>query len=363
MAPARFDVEAAHPEFPNAHHSGFVGKIDLEGLAEGEHSLVVRVRSRDGCEMELIRSFRLDPHARPDRADLNAEYPAWLARRTPSESDLARMRIEGKNLPYQPVISLVVPVYNTPEKYLSLMVDSVMAQTYDKWELCLADDAPRPPTCGRSWIGWPERDARVKVVHLPRNQGISGATQCRPGPGHGGVHRAPRPDDVLMPSALFEVVRALNDAPATDLIYSDEDKVDDTGRERWDPFFKPDWSPDLLLSTNYVCHFGVYRRSLVEAIGGFRSEYDGSQDYDLVLRFTERTDRIVHLPSILYSWRAIPGSAARDIMAKPYAVDAARAPSTTRSGAAGWRGTSNPATPWGSGACVTTCAASRRSRW
>ena len=131
-------------------------------------------------------------------------------------------------------------------------------------------------------------------------------------------------DDVLMPYALFEVVRALNEAPATDLIYSDEDKVDDTGEERWDPFFKPDWSPDLLLSTNYMCHFGVYRRSLVEAIGGFRSEYDGSQDYDLVLRFTERTDRIVHLPSILYSWRAIPGSTARDMMAKPYAVDAAR---------------------------------------
>ena len=142
---ARFDVEAAHPEFPNAHHSGFVGKIDLEGLAEGEHSLVVRVRSRDGCEMELNRSFRLDPHARPDRRDLNAEYPDWLARRTPSESDLARMRIEGMNLPYQPVISLVVPVYNTPEKYLSLMVDSVMAQTYARWELCLANGGSTAP--------------------------------------------------------------------------------------------------------------------------------------------------------------------------------------------------------------------------
>ena len=90
------------PEFPNAHHSGFVGKVDLEGLADGEHSLVVRVRSRDGCEMELIRSFRLEPNARPDRADLNAEYPVWLARRTPSESDLARMRIEGRTSPIDP---------------------------------------------------------------------------------------------------------------------------------------------------------------------------------------------------------------------------------------------------------------------
>jgi GT2 family glycosyltransferase len=320
----RFDVDAAHPEFPNAHHSGFVGKIDLEGLAEGEHSLVVRVRSRDGREMELIRSFRLDPHAKPDRWDLNAEYPVWLARRTPSESDLARMRIEGEKLPYQPVISLVVPVYNTPEEYLHLMVDSVMAQTYDTWELCLADDASTAPHVRPFLDRLTRRDERVKVAHLPRNQGISAASNAALALATGEFIGLLDHDDVLAPSALFEVVRALNDAPATDLIYSDEDKVDDTGSARWDPFFKPDWSPDLLLTTNYVCHFGVYRRLLVEAIGGFRPEYDGSQDYDLVLRFTELTDRIVHLPSILYSWRAIPGSAARDVMAKPYAVDAAR---------------------------------------
>ena len=320
---SRFDVEAAHPEFPNAHRSGFVGKVDLEGLAEGEHSLVVRVRSRDGGEIELIRSFRLEPHARSDRADLNAEYPVWLARRIPSEKDLARLRIEGENLPYQPVISLVVPVYNTPEKYLSLMVDSVMAQTYEKWELCLADDASTDPYVRPFLDRLARRDARVKVAHLSRNQGISGASNAALALATGEFIGLLDHDDVLAPSALFEVIRALCDAPTTDLIYSDEDKIDDSGSERWDPFFKPDWSPDLLLSTNYVCHFGVYRRSLVEAIGGFRSEYDGSQDYDLVLRFTERTDRIVHVPSVLYSWRTIPGSAARDIAAKPYALDAA----------------------------------------
>jgi O-antigen biosynthesis protein len=320
----RFDVAAVHPEFPNANHSGFIGKIDLEGLAEGEHSLVVRVRSRDGREMELIRSFQLDPHARPDRWDLNAEYPVWLTRRTPSVSDLARMRIAGGNLLYRPVISLVVPVYNTPEKYLSLMVDSVMAQTYDQWELCLADDASNVPHVRPFLDRLARGDARVKVTHLPRNQGISAASNAALALATGEFIGLLDHDDVLAPSALFEVVRTLNDAPATDLIYSDEDKVDDTGRERWDPFFKPDWSPDLLLTTNYVCHFGVYRRSLVEAIGGFRPAYDGSQDYDLVLRFTERTDRIVHVPSVLYSWRAIPGSAARNIVAKPYVLDPAR---------------------------------------
>ena len=320
---SRFDVEAAHPEFPNSHHSGFVGKIDLLGLADGEHSLVVRVRSRDGCEMELIRSFRLEPDARSDRSDINAQYPDWLARRTPSESDLARLRIAGEKLPYRPVISLVVPVYNTAEEYLSLMVDSVMAQTYDRWELCLADDASNVPHVRPFLDRLARRDSRIKIAHLPRNLGISGASNAALALATGEFIGLLDHDDVLAPSALFEVVRALNDDPATDLIYSDEDKVDDTGTEHWDPFFKPDWSPDLLLSINYVCHFGVYRRSLVEAIGGFRPEYDGSQDHDLVFASPSgptgsSISRVFCIPG------AIPGSAARDIMAKPYALDAAR---------------------------------------
>jgi GT2 family glycosyltransferase len=321
---ARLDVEAAHPEFPDARHSGFVGKIDLEGLAEGEHSLVVRVRGRDGGQLELTRSFRLDPLARLDRRGLNVEYPDWLAERMPSESDLARMRIEGMNLPYQPVISLVVPVYNTPEEYLSPMVDSVLAQTYGKWELCLANGGSTAPHVRPFLNRLAEQDARVKVVHLAQNLGIAGHSNAALALATGEFIGLLDSDDVLMPHALFEVVRALNEEPRTDLIYSDEDKVDETGGVRWDPFFKPDWSPDLLLSMNYVCHFGVYRRSLVEAIGGFRRSYEGSQDYDLVLRFTERTDRIIHLPSVLYSWRVIPGSTAGGEMAKPYAVDAAR---------------------------------------
>ncbi len=275
--------------------------------------------------MELNRWFRIDPDARPDRRDLNEEYPEWLARRTPSESDLARMRVDGMNLRYQPVISLVVPVYNTPEIYLKLMVDSVMAQTYARWELCLANGGSTAPHVRPFLTRLAEQqDPRVKIVHLPQNLGISGHSNAALALATGEFMGLLDSDDVLMPHALFEVVRALNEAPGTDLIYSDEDKTDDTGEERWDPFFKPDWSPDLLLSNNYICHFGVYRRSLIQAIGGFRSEYDWSQDYDLVLRFTERTDRIVHLPSILYSWRAIPGSTARDMMAKPDAVDAAQ---------------------------------------
>ena len=143
--------------------------------------------------MELIRSFRLEPNARPDRADLNAEYPVWLARRTPSESDLARLRIEGENLPYRPVISLVVPVYNTAEKYLSLMVDSVMAQTYDQWELCLADDASTDPHVRPFLDRLARHNARVKVDPSVAEPGDFRGLECRLSPGHGGIHRAPRP--------------------------------------------------------------------------------------------------------------------------------------------------------------------------
>ncbi len=319
----RLDVEASHPDFPDADRSGFVGKIDLEGLAEGEHSLVVRVRGRDGGQLELNRSFRLDPLAGPNRADLNAEYPDWLAERMPTESDLARMRIAAMDLPYQPVISLVVPVYNTPEDYLGPMANSVMAQTYGRWELCLANGGSTAPHVRPFLDRLAEQDARVKVVHLAQNLGIAGHSNAALALATGEFIGLLDSDDLLMPHALFEVARALNDAPEIDLIYSDEDFVDDTGRDRWAPFFKPDWSPDLLFSCNYICHFGVYRRSLVEAVGRFRPEYDGSQDWDLVLRITEQTDRIVHIPSILYSSRAIPGSTARDSTAKPYATDAA----------------------------------------
>src|SRR5205807_1456841 len=128
-------------------------------------------------------------------------------------------------------------------------------------------------------------------------------------------------DDEITPDALYEVVKTLQKVPV-DLIYSDEDKLDIDGT-RCDPFFKPAWSPDLLLSLNYICHFGVYRRSLIDQIGGFREGFDGSQDYDLVLRFTEKTDKIVHIPKILYHWRRASGSAAASNLAKPYAYEAA----------------------------------------
>ena len=283
--------------------------------------------------------------------------------RTPSESDLARMRIEGKNLPYQPVISLVVPVYNTPEEYLSLMVDSVMAQTYGKWELCLADDASTAPHVRPFLDRLARRDPRVKVAHLPRNQGIAGASNAALALATGEFIGLLDHDDVLAPSALFEVVRALNDAPETDLIYSDEDKVDDTGEDALGPVLQARLVPRSA-ALHQLCV--PFRRLPAIAGRGHRrlsAEYDGSQDYDLVLRFTERTNRIVHLPSVLYSWRD-PG------LGRPrhhgQAVCRGRRAARHRRRAPAARGGGARRTrllPGASGACVTTCAASRRSRW
>src|SRR5262249_15406708 len=157
----------------------------------------------------------------------------------------------------------------------------------------------------------------VKVAFLKENCGIAAASNAALELATGEFVGLLDSDDILDRLALFAVARLLNGAPDTDLIYTDEDKVDNNGC-RSDPFFKPDWSPDLLLSVNYICHFGVYRRSLVTEIGGFRSSFTGSQDYDLALRATERTSRIKHIPNVLYSWRSIPGSTAGDDSAKGY---------------------------------------------
>ena len=177
----------------------------------------------------------------------------------------------------------------------------------------------------------------MKVEHLSRNQGIAGASSHGLRLATGDFVALLDHDDELPPEALFEVVKRLNEDPDLDLIYTDEDKLTPDGR-RVEPFFKPDWSPDLLLSMNYITHLSVFRRSLLEEIGGFRLGLDGSQDYDLLLRFSERARRIAHIPKILYHWRKVPGSAAASTAAKPYAYEAARRAIEDGGEAAGLRG-------------------------
>jgi GT2 family glycosyltransferase len=226
-------------------------------------------------------------------------------------------------LEYRPLISIVTPAYETDEALLRKVIDSVRAQVYPHWELCLVNDASRKPRVREVLDEYAALDSRIRVSHLTRNEGIAGASARALEMTSGEFVGLLDHDDEVTADALYEVASLLNQRRELNLIYSDEDKIDSEGRGT-EPFFKPDWSPDLFLSMNYLAHFVVVRRALLIESGGFRSGYNGSQHYDLLLRVTERTDEIGHIPRILYHWRKSFGSAATSAHAKPYADEAAQ---------------------------------------
>lgn len=250
-----------------------------------------------------------------------ASYPNWLARN--EVLDIEAMTQEIATFHYQPKISIAMPVYNVEEKWLRLCIDSILNQVYTNWELCMADDASTDPNVKKILTEYQQLDERIRVVFREQNGHISEATNSALAIATGEFVSLLDNDDELAINAFYEVVKVLNENPELDLIYSDEDKIDMDGN-RSDPAFKPDWSPDLLLGTNYISHLGVYRRSILEEIGGFLKGYEGSQDYDLVLRFTEKTtkERIKHIPKVLYYWRMLPTSTAVDQGSKGYAFEA-----------------------------------------
>lgn len=221
--------------------------------------------------------------------------------------------------------SILVPLYNTPERFLHEMIQSVLDQTYANWELCLADGSDAEhgyvETICRAYTG---KDARICYKKLEKNMGISGNTNVCIDMATGDYLALFDHDDLLHPAALFEVMRAVCEQNA-DFIYTDETTFHRIRRDASQPHFKPDFSPDTLRSYNYICHFTVFSRDLLNtAGGGFRPEFDGSQDYDLILRLTEQARHIVHIPKILYYWRSHANSVASDVSAKPYTVDSAK---------------------------------------
>ena len=222
--------------------------------------------------------------------------------------------------------SVIVPLYNTPTDFLKEMIDSVKAQTYSSWELCLADGSNPEYNAAKDYcLAAAVADERIKYKRLEKNLGISGNTNAALEMATGDYIALFDHDDKLHPSALFEMARAINDKGA-DFIYTDECKfVKNEEKDAYDFFFKPDFSADMLRSYNYICHFTAFSRELYEKVGGFRSEFDGSQDYDMILRLTEKASKIVHIPEILYFWRCHGASVASDISAKPYTLVAARA--------------------------------------
>lgn len=260
------------------------------------------------------------PSNTPEPGELS--YEEWAADCMRVRSDPARASRRVERLSTRPLVSVVMPVYNTPEDALEEAIASVRAQLYPHWELRAHDDASTAPHVRAVLEKHANEDARVRVSFGERNGGISSASNAALALATGDYVALLDHDDMLAPDALLEMVCAIDETGA-DLIYSDEDKLDPRGR-RFDPFFKPDWSPDFLLSVNYACHLTVARRALVLEAGGFREGFEGSQDYDLWLRLSERTDRVAHVPMVLYHWRQVAGSTALDAGNKPAAHERSR---------------------------------------
>ncbi len=241
----------------------------------------------------------------------------------PSAAEMAKQRRD--TFPKSITFSVLVPLYNTPDQFLREMVQSVQAQTYGNWELCLADGSDAEhASVGEICRELAGTDARIKYQKLEKNLGISGNTNACIDMATGDYIALFDHDDVLNPSALYENMKVICEQDA-DFIYSDETTFSTRPTEAYGHHFKPDFAPDTLRSYNYICHLTVFRRSLLDEIGGgFRSAFDGSQDYDMVLRLTEKARHIVHIPKILYYWRAHSGSVASGVGAKPYTVDAGK---------------------------------------
>jgi GT2 family glycosyltransferase len=224
----------------------------------------------------------------------------------------------------EPRFSVVTPVYDTPANVLAAMLDSVRAQTFADWELCLVDDCSPEAHVAEMLQRAAADDPRIRVERRAENGGIVAASNDALAMAQGEFVALLDHDDELHPDALAHVHEALLANPEGDYVYTDEDKIDRAGRHTG-PFFKPDWSPERMRTQMYTCHLSVFRRSLVEEVGGFDPEFEGSQDWDLVLRATERARAVIHVPRVLYHWRMLETSAAGGgEAAKPYAFEAGR---------------------------------------
>lgn len=220
--------------------------------------------------------------------------------------------------------SIVVPLYNTPPQFLKEMIQSVIDQTYGKWELCMADGSDESHRdVEEICLAYAQQDTRIRYKKLEANRGISGNTNACLDMATGDYIGLFDHDDLLHPAALFEVMRTIHETGA-DFVYTDENTFHNTPRDAFCPHYKPDYAPDTLRTNNYICHFTVFSKELLEKAGRFRSQFDGSQDYDMVLRLTEKAMRIVHIPKILYYWRAHKNSVAQEVSAKPYVIEAAQ---------------------------------------
>jgi GT2 family glycosyltransferase/glycosyltransferase involved in cell wall biosynthesis len=315
----RPDVGYNFKHLPAAGASGFRivvalaetdGQIDLE-VQDGEQRWHVFHRQPLGADQQLLA---------------RGSYAHWLKEFDSLAADqLEKLRERAAALSDPPLITILMPVYNTPERWLVRALDSIRAQVYPHWELCVADDASPAPHVRAVLERYAEEDARIKPIFRAQNGHISTASNSALAAATGEFCALMDHDDELSPRALLHIAEKIIAHPDAELVYTDEDKIDESGC-RFDPHFKPDWNPDLLLSQNYISHLAVYRTATLREIGGFRLGFEGAQDWDVTLRVIERTtaEHIHHIPHVLYHWRAIEGSTAMHLQEKDYTVQAGR---------------------------------------
>lgn len=267
--------------------------------------------------IKYIRSFFVVLKRGGSSANLfinQKEYLKWFENNS--------LEVENrKNFKYKPLISFIVPTYNVSRDLLSKCLDSLLEQTYQNFEICIADDNSPNPETRETIEEYKKKSDKIHVVYRKKNGMISEASNSAIKISRGEFIVLVDNDDVVEKEALYYIVEVLNKDKDIDMIYTDEDKIDFRGRYM-EPHFKPDYSPDTLMGVNYICHLCCLRKSIVEELGGFRKKYDGAQDYDLFLRFTEKTKKIYHIEKVLYHWRQTTTSTAGGLDNKSYAYTA-----------------------------------------
>ena len=249
-------------------------------------------------------------------------YGLWYRAYIPTEETLETQR--KQKFDYSPLISIAVPAYQTPVEFLRQMIESLIVQTYSNWELCIVNASPDNEEMQKVLAEYSAGDSRVRFCNLKENLGIAENTNRAFAMAKGEFVGLLDHDDLLAPNALYEIVKILQDHPQADALYTDEDKVTTELDEHFQPHLKPDFNLDLLRSNNYICHFFVVRKSIVEKAGGFRKEFDGAQDYDFIFRCTENAGEVLHVPEILYHWRTHKASTADNPASKMYAFEAGK---------------------------------------
>lgn len=247
-----------------------------------------------------------------------SDYISWFESNRPKADELDQQRKTEKSLKVRPLISILIPTYNTDPVHLRECLNSVLEQTYTNWEICISDDASPSEDSKAVIREFVKSHKNIRATFNTKNQHIAGSSNVALSMAKGEFISLLDHDDLLTPNALYETVLMINSHPDADLIYTDEDKLEDDS-VHIEPFFKPEWSPDFLNSCNYITHFATLRRTVMESVGGFTQGTQGAQDWDLFLKVTAKTDKIYHIPKILYIWRKSVTSTAQSANSKPYA--------------------------------------------